>query len=197
MNSVHQCAKSVQIMRKNDHYYLTKLIFDIEYEQNVIMDKAIMEKAFKTKVDKVSDLTAYVGKTVGISEWIQIEQKNIDSFAAGTLDQQWIYTDPVAAANHSPYGTVVAQGFLILALIPKFAYETLHIEDAEMGLNYGLDRVRFPQAVPVDNYIRGKVDLVGYEIIDGGARIKLYITTEIKDEEKPACVAEFIIQLYN
>lgn len=161
------------------------------------MDSAIMEKSFKTKVDKVSDLTAYVGKTVGISEWIQIEQKNIDSFAAGTLDQQWIYTDPVAAADHSPYGTVVAQGFLILALIPKFAYETLHIEDAEMGLNYGLDHVRFPQAVPVDSYIRGKVELTGYEIIDGGARIKVHVTTEIKGEEKPACVAEFILQLYN
>ena len=156
-----------------------------------------MEKAFKTKVDKVSELTAYVGKTVGISEWIQIEQKNIDSFAAGTLDHQWIYTDPLAAANHSPYGTVVVQGFLILALIPKFAYEILHIEDAEMGLNYGLDHVRFPQAVPVDSYIRGKVDLIGYEIIDGGARIKLHITTEIKDDDRPACVAEFIIQLYN
>ena len=161
------------------------------------MDSAIMEKAFKTKVDNLSDLTEYVGKTVGISEWMQIEQKNIDSFAAGTLDQQWIYTDPVAAADHSPYGTVVAQGFLILALIPKFAYETLHIEDAEMGLNYGLDHVRFPQAVPVDSYIRGKVDLIGYEIIEGGARIKVHITTEIKDEERPACVAEFIIQLYN
>lgn len=156
-----------------------------------------MEKAFKTKVDKVSDLTAYVGKTVGITEWMQIEQKNIDAFAAGTLDQQWIYTDPVAAADHSPYGTVVAQGFLILSLIPKFAYETLHISDAEMGLNYGLDNVRFPQAVPVDSFIRGRVEMIGYEVIDGGARIKVHVTTEIKDEAKPACVAEFIIQIYN
>lgn len=156
-----------------------------------------MENSFKTKVDKLSDLTAYVGKTVGISEWIQIEQKNIDAFADATLDQQWIYTDPVAAADHSPYGTVVAQGFLILALIPKIAYETLHIEDAEMGLNYGLDHVRFPHAVPVNGYIRGKVELIGYELVDGGSRIKLYIVTEIKGEEKPACVAEFTIQLYN
>ncbi len=156
-----------------------------------------MEKAFKTKVDKVSDLTSYVGKIVGISEWIQIEQKNINSFADGTLDQQWIYTDPVAAADHSPYGTVVAQGFLILSLIPKFTYDVLHIQDVEMGLNYGLDHVRFPQAVPVDSYIRGKVELTGYEIVDGGARIKVHVTTEIKDEEKPACVAEFIVQLYN
>lgn len=156
-----------------------------------------MKKAFKTKVEKVSDLTAYVGKTVGITEWMQIEQKNIDSFAAGTLDQQWIYTDPVAAADHSPYGTVVAQGFLILALIPKFTYEALHIDDAEMGLNYGMDRVRFPQAVPVNSFIRGKVELIGYEVVDGGARIKVQVTTEIKGEDKPACVAEFIVQIYN
>jgi len=156
-----------------------------------------MEKAFNTKVKKVSDLTAYVGKTIGITEWLQIEQKNIDAFASGTLDQQWIYTDPVAAADHSPYGTIVAQGFLILSLIPKFTYEVLHIEDAEMGLNYGLDHVRFPHAVPVDSYIRGRVELTGYEIVDGGARIKVHVTTEIKDEEKPACVAEFIIQIYS
>lgn len=161
------------------------------------MESAIMKKAFKTKVEKVSDLTAYVGKTVGITEWMQIEQKNIDSFAAGTLDQQWIYTDPVAAADHSPYGTVVAQGFLILALIPKFTYEALHIDDAEMGLNYGMDRVRFPQAVPVNSFIRGKVELIGYEVVDGGARIKVQVTTEIKGEDKPACVAEFIVQIYN
>ena len=177
--------------------YATYHIFDVQYIQNNIMESVIMEKAFKTKVDKISDLTAFVGEIVGISDWIQIEQKNIDSFAAGTLDQQWIYTDPVAAADHSPYGTVVAQGFLILALIPKFAYETLHIEDAEMVLNYGLDNVRFPQAVPVGSYIRGKVELVGYEIIDGGAKIKVHITTEIKDEERPACVADFMLQMYN
>lgn len=156
-----------------------------------------MEKAFKTKVDKISDLTAYVGKVIGITDWIQIEQKNIDTFAEATLDRQWIYTDEVAAEEHSPYGTVVAQGFLILALMPKFAFEVLHIGDAEMGLNYGLDHVRFPQAVAVNSYIRGKVELTGYEIVDGGARIKAHVTTEIKDEEKPACVAEFIIQIYN
>ncbi len=161
------------------------------------MDKRIMEKAFNTKVDKVSDLTAYVGKTVGITEWIQIEQKNIDAFATGTLDQQWIYTDPIAAADHSPYGTIVAQGFLILSLIPKFTYETLHINDAEMGLNYGFDRVRFPKAVPVNSFVRGKVELLGYEVVEGGARIKVHITTEIKDDDKPACVAEFLIQIYN
>jgi len=156
-----------------------------------------MENAFKTKVEKVSDLAAYVGKAIGITDWIQIEQKNINAFAEATKDQQWIYTDEVAAQEHSPYGTIVAQGFLILSLIPKFAYEILHIDDAEMGLNYGIDRVRFPQAVPVNAYIRGKVDLTGYEIVDGGARIKVHVTTEIKDEDKPACVAEFIIQIYN
>lgn len=161
------------------------------------MDMITMEKAFKTKVDQLSDLAQYVGKTIGITEWIQIEQKNINTFADATLDQQWIYTDAIAAEKHSPYGVPVAQGFLILALIPRVTYEVLHISDAEMGLNYGLDRVRFPQAVPVDGYIRGKVDLIGYEMIEGGARLKVHITMEIKNEEKPACVAEFLIQVYN
>jgi len=161
------------------------------------METAAMEKAFKTKVDTLSELAHHVGKTVGITEWIQIEQKNIDLFASATLDHQWIYTDTVAAENNSPYGATVAQGFLILSLIPKFAYEVLHIEDAEMGLNYGLDRVRFPQAVVADGKIRGKVDMIGYEIVDGGARIKVLVTMEIKDEERPACTAEFILEIYN
>lgn len=161
------------------------------------MESAIKDKAFVTKVDKLSDFSAYVGKRVGISEWIQIEQKNINTFAEATLDQQWIYTDEVAAEENSPYGTTVAQGFLILALIPKFTYETIQISDAEIGLNYGLDNVRFPNAVPVGSDIRGVVELVGFTAIDSGARFTTKVTIEIKGQERPACVAEFICQVYN
>ena len=156
-----------------------------------------MKNVYNTQVEKISDLESLVDTTVGISDWIQIEQKNIDTFAEATLDKQWIYTDEVAAEQYSPYGAPVAHGFLILSLIPKFTYESLHINDAEMAVNYGLDRVRFPHAVTVGAYIRGKVEIKEYRPLEGGAMIMALTTVEIKDQEKPACVAEFIFQVYN
>lgn len=156
-----------------------------------------MKRTAFVKIDQLSDLADYIGETLGISKWIEIEQKNIDNFAKATLDQQWIYTDTDAAEQYSPYGATVAQSFLILALIPKFAYEVIKIKDAEIGLNYGLDKVRFPNAVKVGSKIRGIVDLIDFLPQDGGARFTTTITIEIKGEEKPACVAKFIVQIYN
>ena len=161
------------------------------------MDKVRIKKSFRTKVENLLDLHSYVGKTVGVTEWIQMEQKNIDDFARATHDPQWIHTDPVAAEKFSPYGATIAHGFLVLSLIPKFTYYALHIEDAEMGINYGLDKVRFPHAVIVNSMIRGVVILKSYTEIDDGARFTVQTTIEIQECEKPACVAEFIVQVYN
>lgn len=153
-------------------------------------------EAFKTKVNQLSELAGYVGKTLGVTEWIKIEQKNIDTFSEAILDKQWIYTDTVAA-EHSPYGTTVTPGFQILSLIPKMTYEVLHIGDAEMAVNYGLDKVRFPSAVRVDTNIRGIVELKGFEVVEGGARFKVLVTVEIENQERPACIGEFIVQVFN
>lgn len=152
---------------------------------------------FKTSVNSISDLKAYIGKEVGLTEWIDVTQDNIDAFAKATHDFQWIHTDPVAAEEQSPYGKTIAHGFLSLSLIPKFTYECVHILNVSMGVNYGLDRVRFPHVLVVDSFIRGRVKLLGYEDTDDGARLKFLTSIEIKGQDKPACVAEFIAQLYS
>jgi acyl dehydratase len=134
-----------------------------------------------------------VGQEIGVSKWLQIEQKNINAFAEATLDYQWIHTDPELAKLHSSYGTTVAHGFMILSLLPKFLYEVLHIDEAMMGVNYGLDKVRFPKQVPVDSYIRARVTLSSFESISDGAKMTFSLLIEIKDQEKPACIADFLV----
>jgi len=153
-------------------------------------------KPYSTTFKNISALKDYLRKEIGLTEWVLITQKRIDEFAATTEDFQWIHTDPEMSKKYSPYGTTVAHGFLVLSLASKFAYEAYQIEGIAMGVNYGLDRVRFPNATKVDSYIRGRLVLMDYKEIPNGARFKVNITFEIKGEEKPACVAEFIGQVY-
>lgn len=148
-------------------------------------------ETFKSRVEKLDELKDKVGEEIGLSDWLLIEQKNIDMFARSTLDDQWIHTDPELARLHSSYGTTVAHGFMILSLLPKFLYEVLHVDEALMGVNYGLDNVRFPMQVAVNSYIRARVKLSSFEIISDGGKMTFSITIEIKDQEKPACIAEF------
>ena len=156
----------------------------------------IKNTPYSTTFKNISALNDHLGKEIGLTDWVLITQKRIDEFAATTEDFQWIHTDVEMSKKHSPYGTTVAHGFLVLSLASKFAYEAYQIEDIAMGVNYGLDRVRFPNATKVDSYIRGRLVLIDYKEIQNGARFKVNITFEIKDEEKPACVAEFIGQVY-
>ncbi|MEM1322903.1 MAG: MaoC family dehydratase [Bacteroidota bacterium] len=153
-------------------------------------------EAYKTHFDHLVDMEAHVGKELGLTDWVQIEQDRIDAFATATEDHQWIHTDPEMARQLSPYKTTVAHGFLVLSLASKFTYDTYEVKDVGMGLNYGLDRVRFPNATPVGALIRGRITLLDYLKIPGGARIKMKVVFELKGEEKPACVAEIIGQAY-
>jgi acyl dehydratase len=156
----------------------------------------LTDKAYSTEIPHLSDLKNYVGKELGLSAWFTITQDQINTFAKTTEDDQWIHTDPEMAATHSPFKKTIAHGFLVLSLASKFCFETYTITDISMGLNYGLDKVRFINPVLVDSLLRGRVSLLSTNDVTGGVRYKMKVTFELKGQEKPACVAEFIAQAY-
>ncbi len=147
---------------------------------------------YKTTIPSLSDLHKYVGQEVGISDWIDITQEDITAFARLTHDEQWIHVDPERAARESPFKTTVAHGFMILSYASKFAYETLEIQDVSMGLNYGLDRLRFTSPTPVNSRVRGRLTLLEVEEKSPGLKYKVSIVFEIEGQEKPACVAVWL-----
>lgn len=139
----------------------------------------------------LADLAALAGQEMGVSDWVAVPQSRIDEFARATGDAQWIHVDPTRAAA-GPFGTTVAHGFLTLSLLPELAAAAFHIADVRMGVNYGLDRVRFPSPVPVDSRLRARCVLSRFEAIDGGAQLTMTVTIEREGGAKPVCVAEWI-----
>ena len=152
---------------------------------------------YNTVFKQLSDMRDAVGKEIGLSGWRKITQEKVNTFAKVTGDEQWIHVDVEKSKTSSPYGTTVAHGFYILSLASSFAYELYHIEDVKMVLNYGLDRVRFPNASRVGARIRARLMVLDYEEKEGGARLKMRMTFELEGEEKPACVAELLAQCYS
>ena len=151
---------------------------------------------YSTKVAHLNELEQYVGKELGLTEWMTIEQDRINTFAEVTEDSQWIHTDPEKSAAFSPYKKTVAHGFLVLSLASKISYDALSIGDVVMGVNYGLDKVRFTNATRSGAKLRGRVSLMAFDAFPGGAKYKVKIVFELEGEEKPACVAEFIAMAY-
>ncbi len=139
----------------------------------------------------LTDLQALVGQHVADSDWIAIEQHRIDLFAKATGDHQWIHVDPVRAAI-GPFGTTVAHGFLTLSLLPEMAQTAFEVQDTVMGVNYGLNKVRFPAPVPVGSRLRGRFRLLAYEVIPGGAQITMEVSMQREGSDKPVCVAESV-----
>lgn len=119
--------------------------------------------------EKLEDLTPLVGQEIGVSGWIAVDQPRIQAFADATEDQQWIHTDPRRAAQ-GPFGTTIAHGFLTLSLLPRFYETAFRVNEVRMGINYGLDRVRFPAPVPVGSRLRGRFVLKRLEAIEGASR---------------------------
>ncbi|MEM7510572.1 MAG: MaoC family dehydratase [Bacteroidota bacterium] len=149
-------------------------------------------EAYKTTLTNIADLKAYVGKELGLSGWTTITQEDINTFAEVTGDHQWIHVDVERCKKESPFKQPIAHGFLVLSLASKISYEALTVENVSMGVNYGLDKVRFTSPTPVNSKVRGRVSLMDYEERDGGARYKVQITFELEGSDRPACVAEFI-----
>ncbi|MET0208326.1 MAG: MaoC family dehydratase [Burkholderiaceae bacterium] len=145
--------------------------------------------------ERLDDLQALVGQEIGTSDWISVDQPRIQAFADATEDQQWIHTDPARAAD-GPFGTTIAHGFLTLSLLPRFYDTGFRVAEVRMGLNYGLDRVRFPAPVPVGSRLRGRFVLKRYEPIDGGAQMCVEVTVESEAGGKPVCVAESLTRQF-
>ena len=144
----------------------------------------------------LADLAARVGAPLGSSDWITIDQQRIDLFAQATGDHQWIHVDPVRAAE-GPYGGTIAHGFLTLSLLPEMLASAFHIADVRMGVNYGLNRVRFTAPVPVGSRVRAQFTLLSFEPIDGGAQLTVQARIEREDAlDKPVCVAESVSRRY-
>lgn len=143
----------------------------------------------------LADLQAAVGSTLGHSDWIEIDQQRIDQFAAATGDHQWIHVDPKRAAA-GPFGTTIAHGFLTLSLLPSIGDDLITLDGARMGVNYGVNKVRFPAPVPVGSRVRGRVDLVSVEGIEGGVQLVCRTTIEREGGDKPVCVAESVSRFY-
>ena len=144
---------------------------------------------------KLQDLQGLVGQEIGLSEWITVDQKRIDQFAEATGDHQWIHVDPVKAAE-GPFGTTIAHGFLTLSLMPELFATAFAIDDVRMGVNYGLNKVRFTAPVPSGSRVRGHFVLHGWHAIEGGAQMAVTVKVELEGSAKPACVAEALSRRY-
>lgn len=147
------------------------------------------------RFEHLADLQSHVGQTLGTSDWLTITQDRIQQFADATGDQQWIHTDPVRAAA-GPFGAPVAHGFLTLSLLPWLFESGFDIADVRMGVNYGLNKVRFPAPVPVGSRLRGHFRLLSFEALAGGAQLTVEVTVEREGSDKPVCVAESVTRRY-
>ena len=145
-------------------------------------------------------LQGKIGQEIHASDWLEITQQRIDAFAAATGDQQWIHTDPVRAARESPWKTTIAHGYLTLSLYPLLRglvdESTPLFPGVSRVINYGLDKLRFPNAVRSGSRVRARCMLLKVEDVPGGLQMTEQYTVEIDGETKPACVAEAIMRVY-
>ncbi len=149
-------------------------------------------KTFQT----YSEVIASVGQEVAVTDWITITQEQVNQFAQATGDHQWIHVDPERARS-GPFGAPIAHGFLTLSLIPRFFESAFTIEGARMGVNYGLNRVRFTAPVPVGSRLRARLTLQAAEVLEPeGLQMTWLVTVEREGADKPACVAESLARSY-
>nr|WP_315595386.1 MaoC family dehydratase [uncultured Cupriavidus sp.] len=149
------------------------------------------------EIASLDALKALVGQDVGTSDWIDISQSDVNQFAQATGDHQWIHTDPERARKESPFGGPVAHGFLTLSLLPALMAKTIKVSGVRMGVNYGLNRVRFTAPVPVGAAVRLHARLVSVDAPDSSvATLTWTVTMEARGTVKPVCVAETLSRLY-
>jgi len=144
---------------------------------------------------KIADLASRVGQEVGVSEWLEIAQDRIDLFARATEDFQWIHIDR-ERAKQSPFGSTIAHGFLTLSLLPKLSDSAFEISDRKMGVNYGLNRLRFTSPVPAGSRVRARFTLTKLEDIEGGVQTTWNVVVEREGGDKPVMVAETLSRHY-
>lgn len=144
----------------------------------------------------MTEFKKMIGKELPTSTWILVTQQMIDDFANATLDKQWVHVDVQRAEKESPFKSTIAHGFMSVALLSKFLEDLIKVQSVKMGLNYGLDYVRFMNPVPVNTNLRLKSLIKNIEDHKHGYKVSFSCTVEIEGDEKPACVAEFIALLF-
>jgi acyl dehydratase len=147
-------------------------------------------------IASMEELKSLTGTEVAVSEWFTISQERIKLFAEATGDHQWIHLDAERCRKESPFGTTIAHGFLTLSLLPMIMQATVAMPKAKMGVNYGLNKVRFPAPVPSGSRVRGRMALKEVEDIEGGSQIAWIVTIEREGGDKPVCIAEAIVRFY-
>jgi len=144
----------------------------------------------------IDELKSRVGQELGVSDWHEVTQAEIDAFAEATDDHQWIHVDPERAAQ-TPFGGTIAHGLYTLSLGPKFSYAMFSLEGVAFGLNYGYEKVRFPAPVPVGSKVRMRATLAAVDDVPGGVQFRVTQTFEREGGDKPVCVAESLARAYS
>ena len=148
-----------------------------------------------TTIDGIAGLRDHLGTYLGYSDWITITQEQVNQFAEATGDHQWIHVDPERAKS-GPFGGPIAHGYLTLSLAPMLLASVLRVDGISMGVNYGLNKLRFPAPVPVGSRLRLGAALADVEDIAGGAQVTLDLTFEVEGQSKPSCVAAAVFRYY-
>ncbi len=147
-------------------------------------------------ISSIQDAVDAVGQELGVSQWVAVDQDRINAFADTTGDHQWIHVDVERAGSESPYGTTIAHGFLTLALIPALSKDNYRVDNAKMGINYGLNRARFLAPVPAGSRVRVRSDLLdATKVNDSTVDLTVRQTVELDGSDKPAAVAEVIARM--
>lgn len=150
------------------------------------------------EITSLEELRSLIGQEVNVGDWFEVSQERINMFAEATGDHQWIHVDQDRARTESPYGTTIAHGFLTLSLLSYLMSQTVRVRiPAKMGINYGLNKVRFPSPVPSGAKIRAKATLQSIENIPGGLQLLWVVSVEREGGDKPCCVAEWLLRQYN
>ncbi len=148
-------------------------------------------------ISGIEELKTLVGEEIGASDWVEVAQSRINAFADATEDHQWIHLDAERAKTASPFGTTIAHGFLTLSLLPYLAAQAYRVQgDFKMGINYGLNRLRFISPVPAGSRVRARFNLQSVEDVAGGVQLTVTATVEIEGGQKPALVAEWLMRYY-
>jgi acyl dehydratase len=149
-----------------------------------------------TTFQGIAGLKERIGEHLGYSDYMEITQERVNTFAEATGDHQWIHVDVERANKESPFGGPIAHGYLTLSLGPVLVPQVVRVDGISMGVNYGCDKVRFPSPVPVGARLRVGVELLEVTDITGGAQVKMRFTFECEGAEKPSCVAENLFRYY-
>ena len=148
-----------------------------------------------TTMNGIDDLKAHIGQHLGYSDWREITQDQVNAFADATGDHQWIHVD-VERAKQGPFGGPIAHGYLTLSLTPMLVSEAVRVEGFKMGVNYGINRLRFPAPAPVGSKLRAGVKMLACEDVAGGVQLTYEVTFEVEGGDKPACVADILFRYY-